>query len=53
MKYVYRVRRWWHLRRGHTVVTTPVRDYSVREGRYEFFFRPGWLCVQCRAIWPK
>jgi len=46
-------RRWWHIRQHHTVCGTVV-DAARRIGnnRLDFYFRPGWVCLDCHLSWP-
>jgi len=45
-------RRWLHVKRGHAVLRTVVRDYTMHHNRYDFYWRRGWACVQCDKVWP-
>ena len=51
-KKMARLRRWKHRRDGHLVVRRAIRDYTVRDGLFDFYWRRGFLCVQCKEEWP-
>lgn len=46
-----RAQRWLHRKRGHLVVKTNIRDYSVIKGEFQFYWRPGYRCMTCKAEW--
>ena len=48
------LRRWWHIRvLHHHVAGSIVKDVkTLNKRQFEFIYRRGWVCVNCRALWP-
>ena len=49
------IRRLWHLRvLHHSVAGSIVRDVRTwkQNRRIEFYYRRGWVCMECKALWP-
>jgi hypothetical protein len=47
-----RLRRWNHKRQNHLVVKTVMRDVTVFDGEFSFYWRRGWHCANCTIDWP-